>query len=129
MSTDGMLVPDELWNPVVSQYNGFLTGEPLSKEGQIYIGMMRAHGTSNAGLGSLMPAVSPMVVTRNRDGYVVDWLKVVNEDVGRPDGLFGGDFETKFQYVRPDVAQREMSGRPHLINFCAAENVGDEERE
>ena len=74
-----------------------------------------------------MPAVSPMVVTRNRAGYFVDWLKVVNEDVGRPDRLFGGDFETKFQNVRPGVARREMSERPHTFDFRAAENVGDEE--
>ena len=87
---DGILVPDELWEPILSQYSGFLAGETLSEVVQTYLGIMRPQGTANARLGSLMPLVSPIVVTRNRAGYVIDRLIVVNEYVGRPDGLFGG---------------------------------------
>ena len=48
------------------------------------LGMMRNYGTPNTGIGCLMPAVSPMVITRNRAGYVTDRLRVVSQFVGRP---------------------------------------------
>ena len=47
----------------------------------MYLGMIRAHRTANAGLGSLMPLVSPMVATLNRTGYAMDRLNVVTEYV------------------------------------------------
>jgi hypothetical protein len=80
-SADGMLVPDELWELVVSQYNGFLAGEPLSEAGKMYLGMMQGHGTANTGLGSLMPLVSLIVLTRNQASYVVYRLNVVSKHV------------------------------------------------
>ena len=85
-----MLVPNALWDPVVSQYSGFLAGEPLLEGGQMYLVVIRALRNANSGLGSLMPLVSTMMLTRNQADYGVDRLNVVNEYVGRPNGLFGG---------------------------------------
>ena len=85
-----MLVPNALWDPVVSQYSGFLTGEPLLEGGHMYLVVIRAHRNANSGLGSLMPLVSTMMLTRNQADYGVYRLNVVNEYVGRPNGLFGG---------------------------------------
>ena len=92
----------------------------------MYLGMMRKYGTPNTGLGCLMPAVSPMVVTRNQAGYVTDRLRVVSQFVGRPGGMFGGDYRTVFQYVNPGVARREMSTRLSMIDFRNAE-IGENE--
>ena len=88
------------------------------------LGMMRNYGTPNTVLECLMLAVSPMVITRNRAGYVTDRLRVVSQFVGRPGGMFGGDYRTSFQYVHPGVARREMSTRPSMIDFRNAE-IGD----
>ena len=88
------------------------------------LGMMRHFGTPNTGIRCLMPAVSPMVITRNRAGCVTDRLRVVSQFVGRPGGMFGGDYRTVFQYVNPGVACREMSTRLSMIYFRNAE-IGD----
>ena len=85
------------------------------------LGMMRNYGTPNTGIGCLMSAVSPMVITRNRAGYVTDRLRVVSQFVGRPGGMFGGDYRTAFQYVNLGVARREMSTRISMIDFRNAE--------
>jgi hypothetical protein len=90
------------------------------------LGMMRNFGTPNTGIGCLMSAVIPMVITRSRAGYVTDRLRVVSHSVGRPGGMFGGDYRTAFQYVHPGVAGREMSTHPPTIDFRNAE-IGDNE--
>ena len=126
-SADGMFIPDELWNPVVGQFSGFPRGNPISEEGQMNLGMMRDFGTSDTGIGCLMPAVTPMLITRNRAGYVTDRLRVVGQEVGRPEGMFGGDSRTGFRYAQPGIARREMSSRHVTIEFRNADTGDNEE--
>jgi hypothetical protein len=127
-SADGMFVPEELWNPVVGQFSGFPHGDPISEEGQMNLGMMRNFGSPDTGIGCLMPAVTPMLVTRNRAGYVTDRLRVVALNIGRPEGMFGGDFRSAFEYAHPGVAGREISTRHASIDFRKAEARDGDDR-